>query len=252
MTRQLDARIAQLEAELEVDVPGETISYRMAPVVQANEPDAERRAEIEAARNAVLAERINPLHLDALERAHAACANLGWPSYLDAYSDVRGLDLRALAKRLDEFAAATEAEYASRVDTELERTVGRRLAELRRSDLARFFRASHLDQLFPGELMVPALRQTLAGLGIDLDAQTNVKLDTETRPTKSPRAFCSTPRVPQEVYLVLRRVAGAGRGDGRRRRRDRARPSRAAGDAAPLLGEDRLRGRAARSGCGPG
>ena len=47
----------------------------MAPVVQANEADAERRAEIEAARNAVLAERLNPLHLEGLERSHAACTD---------------------------------------------------------------------------------------------------------------------------------------------------------------------------------
>ncbi|MGA8805984.1 MAG: hypothetical protein WB866_14945, partial [Solirubrobacterales bacterium] len=58
------------------------------------------------------------------------------------------------------------------------------------------------------EAMVPALRDTLAGLGIDLYAQSNVTLDTEARPTKSPRAFCSTPRVPEEVYLVLPPIGG--------------------------------------------
>src|SRR5262249_20115803 len=31
---------------------------------------------------------------------------------------------------------------------------------------------------------------------------------TDSRPTKSPRAFCSTPRVPAEVYLVLPPVGG--------------------------------------------
>jgi hypothetical protein len=56
--------------------------------------------------------------------------------------------------------------------------------------------------------MVPALRETLAGLGIDLAAQSNVMLDTEMRPTKSPRAFCSTPRVPAEVYLVMPPIGG--------------------------------------------
>jgi hypothetical protein len=56
--------------------------------------------------------------------------------------------------------------------------------------------------------MVPSLRETLAGLGIDLDAQENVTLDTEPRPTKSPRAFCSTPRVPGEVYLVMPPIGG--------------------------------------------
>jgi hypothetical protein len=208
ITRTLEARLADLEASLEIEVGGETIPYRTAPVTQANEPDPERRAEIEAARNTVLAERLNPLHLEALQSVHAACAELGWPSYLDAYSDVRDLDLRALAAELERFAEATEPGYAGIVDPELERTVGRTLGELRRSDLVRFFRAAHLDQLFPGERMVPALRETLAGLGIDLAAQSNVILDTETRPTKSPRAFCSTPRVPYEVYLVMPPIGG--------------------------------------------
>jgi hypothetical protein len=189
-------------------VAGERMPYRTAPVVQANEPDADRRAEIEAARNAVLAERLNPLHLEELETAHATCSELGWPSYLDAFSDVRALDLRALATQLERFAEATEAGYAPTVDPELLRTVGQPLGRLRRSDLARLFRASHLDDLFPSDRMVPALREMLAGLGIDLDGQSNVTLDTERRPTKSPRAFCSTPRVPQEVYLVMPPIGG--------------------------------------------
>jgi len=208
ITRDLETRVADLEASLEVEVGAETIPYRMAPVVQANEEDADRRSEIEAARNAVLDENLNPLHLEELQRAHAACRELGWPSYLDAYSDVRALDLRALARELGRFTESTEAGYARTVDPELERTVGLPLAKLRRSDLSRFFRATHLDGLFPSEQMVPALRSTLSGLGIDLDAQRNVKLDTESRETKSPRAFCSTPRVPEEVYLVLPPIGG--------------------------------------------
>ncbi len=208
ITRELQTRVAELEATLEVEVGDESIAYRMAPVIQANEEDVDRRAEIEAARNAVLVERLNPLHLEELESAHAACEELGWPSYLDAYSDVRAMDLRALARQLESFAESTEPGYARIVDPELERTVGHSLAELRRSDLPRFFRAAQLDELFPGERMVPALRRTLSELGIDLDAQDNVTLDTESRETKSPRAFCSTPRVPEEVYLVLPPIGG--------------------------------------------
>jgi hypothetical protein len=207
-TRELDTRLAELEASLEIEVAGVSMPYRMSAVVQANEGDPDRRAQIETARNGVIAERLNPLHREGLERAHAGCAELGWPSYLDAYSDVRALDLRRLAKRLDQFARATEADYARALDPELERTVGAKLTELRRSDLARFFRAAHLDELFPGGGTVTALRRTLAGLGIDLGRQSNVILDTEARPTKSPRAFCSTPRVPAEVYLVVPPIGG--------------------------------------------
>jgi hypothetical protein len=207
-TRDLESQLAELEASLEIEVGDETIPYRMAPVMQANEPDAERRAAIERARNGLLEERLNPLHREALARSHAGCRELGWPSYLDAYSDVRALDLRGLSQRLEEFVEATEPEYARTIDPELELTTGRVLGDLRRSDLARFFRAAHLDDLFPGTRMVPALRRTLAGLGIDLGGQANVTLDTESRPTKSPRAFCSTPRVPAEVYLVMPPIGG--------------------------------------------
>jgi hypothetical protein len=207
-TRALEARLAELEATLELEVDGEEMPYRMAPVMQANEPDRERRAGIESARNALLDERLNPLHRESLEAVHTACLELGWPSYLDAYSDVRALDLRALAGRLDEFARATEEDYPATVDPELERTVGVSLGELRRSDLVRFFRAAHLDELFPSDRMIGALRETLLGIGIDLEAQPNVILDTEARPTKSPRAFCSTPRIPDEVYLVLPPIGG--------------------------------------------
>jgi hypothetical protein len=208
-TRELEARLAELEATLEVEVAsGEAIPYRMAAVVQANEPGADRRAEIESARNQVLVDRLNPLHREALERVHGACSDLGWPSYLDAYEDVRALDIRGLAWQLEDFARATDAGYAPTVDPELKATVGMGMPDLRRSDLARFFRAPHLDRLFPGDRMVPALRETLAGLGIDLSSQTNVKLDTEARETKSPRAFCATPKVPQEVYLVMPPIGG--------------------------------------------
>jgi hypothetical protein len=208
LTRSLAARLAELEATLELEVEAEAMPYRMAPVVQANEPDPDRRAEIEAARNAVLDQRLSPLHREGLEISHAACVELGWPSYLDAYSDVRALDLRALARRLKEFADATEADYPSTVDPELERTVGFPLGELRRSDLVRFFRAPHLDSLFPSERMIGTLHETLLGLGVDLRTQSNVTLDTGSRPTKSPRAFCATPRIPEEVYLVLPPVGG--------------------------------------------
>jgi hypothetical protein len=207
-TRAQEARLAELEATLEVEVGGESMPYRAAAIAEANEADSDRRAAIETARNAVIAERLNPLHREMLERAHSACAELGWPSYLDAYADLRGLDLRALSDRLGEFARRTGPGYADVVEPELERTVSLRLDQLRRSDLPRLFRAPHLDELFPVERLVPSFRETLAGLGIDLEAQQNVLLDTDSRPSKSPRAFCATPRVPEEVHLVVPPIGG--------------------------------------------
>jgi hypothetical protein len=207
-TRAEEARLAELEATLEIEVDGESIPYRAAAIAQANAEDAERRAAIEAARNATLAERLTPLHREMLERWHRICTELGWPSYLDAFAELRALDLSGLRGRLDEFAEATDERYPAVVDPELERAVGMPLAELRRSDLVRVFRAVNLDRLFPSDRLVESFRRTLAGVGIDLDAQSNVLLDTESRPSKSPRAFCATPRVPEEVHLVVPPIGG--------------------------------------------
>jgi hypothetical protein len=207
-TRVEEARLADLEATLEIEVDGESLPYRAAAIAQANSDDADRRAAIEAARNATLAGTLNPLHGEMLERWHRICAELGWPSYLDAFADLRELDLTGLRRQLDEFAAATAGRYPAVVDPELERAVGTPLDGLRRSDLVRFFRAVNLDPLFPPGHLVESFRRTLAGIGIDFDAQSNVLLDTESRPSKSPRAFCATPRVPEEVHLVVPPIGG--------------------------------------------
>jgi hypothetical protein len=200
--------LTELEAALEVEGDSEPIPYRGVAVALANEPDAGRRATIERARDDLLARRLNPLHLVVLERTHALARELGWASYREACAELRGIDLAALARQARAFVDATDAVYAELVDPELGRAEVPALGGLRRSDLPRFFRAPGLDQLFGSDGLVAAFEQTLSGLGIDLAGQDNVHLDTESRPTKSSRAFCATPRIPDEVYLVISPVGG--------------------------------------------
>lgn len=195
--------LAELESSLEVAVDSAAIPYRGVPVALANEPDAERRAAIETARDELLTERLNPIHGVTLERAHKLARELGWASYRAAFADLRGVDLEALADQARRFARATDASYAGLVDPRLEFAGLPPLGELRRSDLPRFFRAPGLDAGFPADRLVPTFAETLAGIGIDLEAQRNVHLDTESRPSKSSRAFCATPRVPGEIHLVI-------------------------------------------------
>ena len=94
------------------------------------------------------------------------------------------------------------------MDRVLRERVGVGLAEAERHDVRRLFRGSDWDEAFPADRMVPALRGTLADLGIDLDAQENVHLDVEERPTKSPRAFCAPIEIPDKVMLVIQPQGG--------------------------------------------
>jgi hypothetical protein len=207
-TRAEAEESARLEATLEVSVDGSAVPYRQVPVEQANEPDANRREALEAASKELLSARLNPIHREALERAHSLCRELGWPGYAAAYAELRGLDFGGLEQQTAEVLAETEATYAPKVDPELRRAGLPPLGELRRSDIPRFFRAPELDAGFPAAGMVPSFARTVAGLGIELERQANVHLDTEPRPTKSPRAFCSPLKVPDEIYLVIAPVGG--------------------------------------------
>ncbi|MGI9020922.1 MAG: hypothetical protein ACR2G3_09470 [Solirubrobacterales bacterium] len=199
---------ARLEATLVVDAGHGAIPFRQVPIEQANEPDPARRAALEAARDALLAEHLNPLHRAAMERSHALCHDLGWASYADAYAEVRGIDLDRLAGQTRAFLAATDETYPELVDPRLDGAGLPPLGRLARSDVPRFFRSAELDPFFPADSLVGSLERTLGGLGVDLRAQSNVHLDTEPRATKSPRAFCSPVRVPGEVYLVIAPVGG--------------------------------------------
>jgi hypothetical protein len=207
-TKQLEAERARREAELQLELDGERIGFRESSVVQANEPDAERRAAIEGARLEATVREINPLAREMLERAHALARELGWPSYRAMCEELKSIDLGGLNAQTAAFLDATHDRYPDMLEPELHRTLGFGFAQLRRSDLPWFFRAAHADELFPADRLVASFRETMTGLGIDLDAQPNVILDVERRPKKSPRAFCAPIRVPHEVYLVVPPIGG--------------------------------------------
>jgi hypothetical protein len=207
-TKSLDAELARREAELSIDVGGERLGFRESTVAQANEANADRRAAIERARLEVTRTELNPLYRDALELQHELARALGWSSYRAMCAEVKRLDLDGLGAQTAAFSVATAQIYPELLEPELERTLGLGLADLRRSDFPRFFRATESDAGFPREALVPSLLATLAGLGIDLAAQPGVRLDVERRAKKSPRAFCAPVRVPGEVYLVISPVGG--------------------------------------------
>jgi hypothetical protein len=202
-TKGLEAELASREAELVVELGGGTVGFRDVPVLQANEPDADRRRALELARLELLDRELNGLYRELVEHQHAAATALGWPSYAAMCADCKHLDLAELHAQTEAFAAGSEEAYPRLLQPHLEQELGYGFERLQRSDLPRFFRAPGQDTHYPVGQLVPALRATLADLGIELDRQTGLTLDIETRSGKTPRAFCAPVRVPNEVYLVL-------------------------------------------------
>jgi hypothetical protein len=202
-TRQLSDEIANAEGATTIEVDGERMNLRGAPVAQANEADRARRGRIQAARLEAVERVLNPLLDREWRRAHEVAEGLGYPHYMALYSEVKGIDYLALRARTDAFLHDTAGLYQRRMEDLVGERLGIPLEELTYADIPYLWRAPEFDQAFSAERLLPTLERTLAGLGIDLRRQRNVHLDTEARELKSPRAFCSPVRVPDEIYLCV-------------------------------------------------
>jgi len=207
LTREHQARAAEVEAGLEATVDGRTIPYRMLRVEVANEADRGRRERLDRERVRLLDEHLNPVYLEAVQIDREAVRELSAPNYYDLYKRF-GFRLDELADECREVLDETETLWAREGDRLFRERLGLPLAEARPWDVGRLFRAPELDELYPPDEMVPALERTLGELGIDLRAQSNVHLDLEARPSKTPRPFCAPIEVPGKVMLVIQPIGG--------------------------------------------
>jgi hypothetical protein len=207
LTREHQAQAAKVEAELEATVDGETHPYRMLRVVMSNEADRGKRERLEESRLRLLDEHLNPVYLNAVEIDREAVRSLGSENYYELYKRF-GFRLGELRDECSVLLDDTETLWEHEGDRLFRSRLGIGLSEARPWDVPRLFRAPELDQLYPSDRMLPALESTLTDLGVDLRSQDNVHLDLESRPSKTPRAFCAPIEVPGKVMLVIQPVGG--------------------------------------------
>jgi oligoendopeptidase F len=208
LTKEHSEKLAALETDLEAEVDGEKVGYRMLRPTIANTEDRNKRQRLDRARIALTEEHMNPIYLEAVEISQQTVPKLGSPTYLDLYRGF-GYRLDDLADQCRAVLESTEKMYEDATDKLFRDRIGIGLDEAKRWDISRVFRAENWDEFFPADKMVPALEATLADFGIDLRAQENVHLDLEQRPSKSPRAFCAPIEVPDKVMLVIQPIGGA-------------------------------------------
>ena len=173
-----------------------------------NEADRGKRERLERLRNELVDEHLNPLYLESHQRVRDAVRQLGADNYFELYKNF-GYDLEGLGDQCRAFLSSTEQLHTKLGDKLFRDRVGMPLSEAERWDKDRMMRATTWDAGFPADRMLPALRATLKGLGVDLDGQENVHLDVENRPLKDPRAFCVPIEVPDKVMLVIKPTGGA-------------------------------------------
>jgi hypothetical protein len=202
-TKELSDEIANLEGRATIEVDGEEIGYRFSSVVQANEADGDRRRRIHEARLQLTVDTLNPRYEERWRTLHDLVRELGYTDYRELYSQAQGVDFGLLRAEMETFLQETEGLYQRTLDRVVREKLGFGREELHVADLPFLIRAPEYDHVFKEDGLVPTFAQVLADMGVDLAAQSNVHVDAEARELKSPRAFCSPVRVPDEIYLVV-------------------------------------------------
>ncbi|HOM71048.1 MAG TPA: hypothetical protein PLZ21_07695 [Armatimonadota bacterium] len=199
--KELSEKITNQMTQAKIEWQGEQVPYRRATLVLANEPDPGKRHDLED-RILTVTDSQNTDRVERMQHMHILAKDLGFTNYLVMFDQLKGIRLDWLLGEMKQLLDTTEAIYESELQHYLGE-IGVAPDEATPADLVYLFRAPQFDGLFPQEKLVPSLKATFIGMGIDLDAQKNIHLDIESRPTKSPRAFCAPVQVPDEVYLVI-------------------------------------------------
>ena len=145
-----------------------------------------------------------------LRRADAIDAVLtSEPDPIARSSEVKGIDLEALAKALRVTTTAQTGFWPKLRQRWVERLLGAEAEpEPASHHVAYIRRLSPLADVYTKERSVPVSLETLDQLGFDLARISSIRLDLDDRPQKSPRACVIASDPPRVVHLITRAQGG--------------------------------------------
>ncbi len=202
-TKNLIDKIAEDEAGAKIFIDGKEVPFRYSEILLANESDKAKRDNIDDKRNKVAAEYLNGNLYKYLSTTHKQAVGLGFSSYCELFSYLKEEDFSSLQVEMEKLLIETQDLYENRFGGLMQKELNIPLTGSRRSDFASIKRAKKYDKFFKKDCLITVFKDTLSEMGIDIYKYNNIYIDVEERENKSPRAFCCTPNVPSEIYLVV-------------------------------------------------
>jgi hypothetical protein len=212
----LSAALVEREDELEnrllaerITFKGEEMPLRNAQAMLAVLPgyrDREALGVIQADASA----RFNPDRLELLSSGEELAAELsGIADAVERNEEEKGISLRVLSAALKVASDDGTPSFATLRERWFEKLLGPEREEVPSSYHTSYLRRlSPLESTYTKEQATEICLQTLAELGFDLAAATNIKLDLDDRPQKAPRACVIASDPPKVVHLITRAQGG--------------------------------------------
>lgn len=202
-----DDKIKNTTAQAEIRIDGDTIPFRKAVGMLAQESDYERRQRIWDAAVPVL-NAIEPVLLEREEDIQAIALQCGYDGYVELGEEVRIADFNQVAALVDRFIDDTDELYEGLVSELAPTILDISPVDLRRCDFERIFRATKWDRYFPADRILSHAKRILEGLGIHLREQKALHIYAEAWDGKADRPACFPIRVPGDVRISINPIGG--------------------------------------------
>ena len=203
-TKNLVSEYYKREASGKISIePGKNISYRSSMVELLNEKSRPRRELLRKAADEYTDKMINPVLESIFLMEKNYVREMGFKNRVDMFKQLSGIDLYKLDSIMQNFLSETEEVYVKTLARRAKKKLGLKINELRKHDILFLMRAHQFDSYFPKNKMLGSISKFVKKMGIDIKASDNIVFDLGARTNKSPRAFCSPVKIPNEVYLVI-------------------------------------------------
>jgi hypothetical protein len=192
-----------------VEWKGEQVPLRTAQAWLSALPDYADRDRL-GALQADASASFNERSLELLRAAEELEAEItGEPDPVRRSAEEKGISLHDLERALADASARADERYAALRERWFAKLLGPDREERPSSfHFAYMRRLSPLEATYTKERAVEVCLDTLSRLGFDLGAETNIKLDLDDRPQKSPRACVIASDPPTVVHLITRAQGG--------------------------------------------
>jgi hypothetical protein len=212
----VSAALVEKEDDLENRLLAERVSFRgeQMPLRNAQAQlavlpayaDREELGELQAEASA----RYNPDRLELIAAGEELAAELSRiADPIERNEEEKGISLRELSAALKAASDDATLSFTALRERWFDKLLGPEREELPSSfHTAYMRRLSPLEATYSKERATEVSLATLAELGFDLAAKSNIKLDLDDRPQKSPRACVIASDPPKVVHLITRAQGG--------------------------------------------
>jgi hypothetical protein len=205
--QEISAEIEGYESAARIDWNGEKVSFAESAALLSHEADPERRRDL-FARRAGLIKAAQDLRAERLDKLREGAVALGYDSRAAMRRELRGLDSERLGEGAASILSKTESGYVTALAGLIAREIGGSIDDATEADLGFLRTFTRFDHFLPAEKIPGVYRGLFAALGFDVEKQSNLIIDSEARPGKQPRAFCSPIRVPEEIRVSVNLTGG--------------------------------------------